>query len=42
MSTRFTLDFSIARLATETLGLYPQLEFRTHQTAKLLGNLSAA
>lgn len=34
MSTHFTLDFSIARLATETLrGLYPQPECRTHQTA---------
>lgn len=41
MSTHFTLDFSIARLATETLGLYPRLEFRTHNTANLLGNLSA-
>ena len=34
MSTHFTLDFSIARLATETLGLYPQPEFRIHQTAE--------
>lgn len=37
MSTHFTLDFSIAWLATETLGLYPQLELRRHQTAKVAG-----
>lgn len=41
MSTHFTLDFSIAWLATDTLGLYPQLELRTHHTAKLQGNLQA-
>ena len=36
------LTFLLLGFATETLGLYPQLEFRTRQTVKLLGNLSAA
>lgn len=35
MSTHFTLDFCIARLAT--LGLYPQLEFRNLKANLLVG-----
>lgn len=41
MSTHFTLHFSIALLAAEALGLFPQLEFRS-QTERLLDGLPAA